>query len=140
MQYMLLVYHQEQELVEMPEAELAQVVGDCIAFMGELEASGHHVASQGLQSVSTATTLRNVNGRTTMTDGPFAETKEVLGGFTIIEARDLNEALQLASKFPTTRLGSIEVRPVMDPTQEMSNSLDRKLASAVKTAMMANCG
>jgi len=138
MQYICLVYQEEAKVAALSDAELEKIVGDCIAYTMELEKGGHHVMSSGLQSASTGTTIRRTNGRATVTDGPFAETKEILGGFTIIEARDLNEAIQLASKFPTGELGCIEVRPVMDPFQEMTGSLDQRLGKAVREAIQAS--
>ena len=83
-------------------------------YVEELRRGGHYVASDALQSVRTATTLRTSNGRLTTTDGPFAETKEQLGGFILIEARDLNDAIRLAAKMPPARLGCVEVRPVKE--------------------------
>jgi hypothetical protein len=76
--------------------------------------------------------IRHQNGDALVTDGPFVESKEVLGGFTLIEARDLNEAIQLASKFPDVHLGSILVRPVLDPDAELSSPLDRRIGAALR--------
>ena len=84
----------------------------CVAFDNGIRASGHCVASEALQPVATATTVRVRNGKVSVTDGPFAETKECLAGFYLVEARDLNEAIQIASKIPPAAVGSIEVRPV----------------------------
>ena len=106
MKYACLVYHEEKRLHALCEEELAAIVGECGAWVEDLEKGGHHVFSAGLQSIRTATTVRNWNGQLAMTDGPFAETKEFLGGFTIIEARDLNEALHLVSSFPAGRIGT----------------------------------
>ncbi len=83
-----------------------------MAFDEGVRKSGHCIASEALQSVSTATTVRMRNGKMSITDGPFAETKEQLAGFYMIEARDLNEAMLIASKIPPARVGSIEVRPI----------------------------
>lgn len=103
MKYACLVYHDASKVADLPEAEqLAAIVAECEAagaWHAEVEKGGHHVFSAGLQSVRTAITVRNCNGKLSMTDGPFAETKEFLGGFTIIEARNLDEVLQLVSKF-----------------------------------------
>ena len=85
-----------------------------MAYDKELEKSGHYIVAEALQSVQTATTVRVRNGKASITDGPFSETKEVLGGFILIQARDLNEALQVAAKIPLARYGSVEVRPVME--------------------------
>ena len=85
---------------------------DCVTFDAGIRKSGHCLASEALQSVTTATTVRVRNNKLSITDGPFAETKEQLAGFYMIEARDLNEAIQIASKIPPARVGSIEVRPI----------------------------
>jgi hypothetical protein len=107
-------------------------VGDCIAWIADLDERGQHVFSAGLQSVKTATTIQKRDGKVSVTDGPFAETKEILGGFTILEARDLNEAISLAEKLPALRLARVEVRPVMDAGGEMTEPLDRKIATALR--------
>ena len=105
MKYLCLVYLDEKRLNELPDE-------DCVAYDTSIRKSGHCLASEALQSVQTATTVRVRSGRTTITDGPFAETKEQLAGFYMIEAQDLNEAIEIASKIPPARVGSIEVRPV----------------------------
>jgi hypothetical protein len=105
MKYLCLVYLDEKKLDTVADHE-CQACGDA------LKQSGHHVAAEALQSVHTATTVRVRNGKMTVTDGPFAETKEQLAGFYLIEAKDLNEAIQLAAKIPPARVGSVEVRPV----------------------------
>src|SRR5579862_9358056 len=132
MQYVCLVYQEQQKLAALTDAELDQITSGCMEYIGELSQQGKHVMSSGLQGPGTATTVRRENTGVTMTDGPFAETKECLGGFTIIEARDLSGALQIASKFPTGNLGCIEVRPVMDPFQELTDPLDKKIAGSVR--------
>ena len=86
----------------------------CAAYAGQLQDSGHLIDGKPLHPVQTATTVRVRNGQATITDGPFAETKEALAGFYLIDARDLNEAIQLASKIPPARFGSIEVRPTRE--------------------------
>jgi len=105
MKYLCLVYLDEKRLPELPDE-------DCVEFDAGIRASGHCLASEALQSVQTATTVRMRNDKLSITDGPFAETKEQLAGFYMIEARDLNEAIQIAAKIPPARVGSIEVRPV----------------------------
>lgn len=105
MKYLCLVYGAEDKIREMDDRE-------CLAYDVELRGSGRCIASEALEPVSTATTVRVRNGRLSVTDGPFAETKEQLAGFYLIEARDLNEAIQLASRIPPAQVGSIEVRPV----------------------------
>jgi len=105
MKYLCLVYGDEKALAGMDDRH-------CVAFDDKVRASGHCVASEALQPVATATTVRVRNGRVSVTDGPFAETKEILAGFYMIEARDLNEAIQIAAKIPPAEVGSIEVRPI----------------------------
>ena len=105
MKYLCLVYLDEKRLDELPDAE-------CVAYDMGIRKSGHCVASEALESVQTATTVRVRDGKVSITDGPFAETKEQLAGFYMIEAKDLDEAIQLASKIPPARVGSIEVRPI----------------------------
>ena len=104
MKYLCLVYLDEKRLDELPDE-------DCVDYDTAIRKSGHCIASEALQSVQTATTVRVRNGKASITDGPFAETKEQLGGFYMIEARDLNEAIQIAARIPPARVGSIEVRP-----------------------------
>ena len=105
MKYLCLVYLEEGKLHAVPDRE-CQACGD------GLRQSGVLVAAEALQPVATASTVRIRNGKVSVTDGPFAETKEQLAGFYLIEARDLNDAIQVASKIPPAREGSIEVRPV----------------------------
>jgi hypothetical protein len=135
MKYACLVYHDATKLADLSEAEqLAAIVAECEAagaWRAELEKGGHHVLSVGLQGLGTAATVRSCNGKLSMTDGPFAETKEFLGGFTIIEARDFNEAIQLVSKFASA-LATIEVRPIVDANAELTAPLDQKIAAAMR--------
>jgi hypothetical protein len=105
MKYLCLVYVDEKRLDELPDE-------DCVEFDSGIRTSGQCLASEALQSVQTATTVRMRNGKLSITDGPFAETKEQLAGFYMIEARDLNEAIQVAAKIPPARVGCIEVRPI----------------------------
>ena len=107
MKYLCLVYLDEKRLDELPDE-------DCVAYDTAIRKSGHCLASEALESVQTATTVRVRNSKVAITDGPFAETKEQLAGFYMLEAKDLNEAIQLASKIPPARVGSIEVRPVRE--------------------------
>lgn len=92
---------------------------DYFAFTGEIQKSGHYLGGEALQSVQTATTVRIRNGKLSTIDGPFAETKEQLGGFYLINARDLNDAIQVDAKIPSARLGSIEVRPIREFNQPL---------------------
>jgi len=121
MKYLCLVYLDEKRLDELPDE-------DCVAYDTAVRKSGHCIASEALQSVQVATTVRVRNGKVAVTDGPFAETKEQLAGFYMIEARDLNEALHLAAKIPPARVGCIEVRPIrpIRETVARAGSLRRK--------------
>ena len=114
MKYLCLIYDEEKKLAEMPKEESDAFMGEYFTFTEDIRKSGHYVAGEALHPVETATTVRIRNGRLSTTDGPFAETREQLGGFYLIEAADLNDAIRVASKIPSARLGSIEVRPVVD--------------------------
>jgi len=114
MLYLCLVYLEEKKLDALPRAEYDALVAEHLAYDDELRRSGHFVVAEGLEPVSTATTVRVRNGRVSTTDGPFAETKEALGGFYLIEARDLDEALELGAACPGAKYGSIEVRPIQE--------------------------
>ena len=114
MRYLCLIYDDEKTIDAMPKGESDAFMGEYFAFTEGIRESGHYVAGEALQPVRTATTVRIRNGRMSATDGPFAETREQLGGFYLIEARDLNDAIQVAARIPSARTGSIEVRPVVD--------------------------
>ena len=114
MKYLALVYYAERIMKEMSQQEWDALNQECMACGAGLQASGHMVGGDALQSVETATTVRVRDGKTLVTDGPFAETKEQLAGFYLLEARDLNDAIQAASKIPPARYGCIEVRPVRE--------------------------
>jgi hypothetical protein len=105
MKYAFLVYADPARLGEVNDAE-------CLAFSEEIVASGNRLGGEALEPIETATTVRIRNGKPAITDGPFAETKEHLAGFYLIEARDMNEAIRIASRVPPVRVGSIEIRPV----------------------------
>lgn len=105
MKYLCLVYSEEQKLESVDDRE-------CVAHDAALRQSGHCLASEALQPIASATTVRIRNGKLSVVDGPFAETKEQLAGFYLVEARDLNEAIQLAARIPPARVGSVEVRPI----------------------------
>jgi hypothetical protein len=109
MKYLCLVYLEEEKLRAIPDSE-------CMACGDGFRKSGLLVAAEALQPVATAATVRVRNGRMSVVDGPFAETKEQLAGFYLIDARDLNEAIQIAAKIPPAREGSVEVRPVRELT------------------------
>jgi hypothetical protein len=112
MKYLCLIYIEEKKVDAMPKSEMNALMEETLAYNEALQMSGHFISTAGLQPVRMATTIRIRNGKASITDGPFAETKEVLGGFYVIEARDLNQAIQWASKSPSLRLGSVEVRPI----------------------------
>src|SRR5271155_3248228 len=114
MRYLCAVYLELKNMEMLSAAEGATLDRDSIAYDEELRRSGHYIVSDALQRVSTARTLRVRNGKLSVIDGPFAETKEQLGGFILVEARDMDEAVELASKIPMAKHGTIEVRPIME--------------------------
>ena len=114
MKYLCLIYDDEKKWETMSKAEADAYMGEYFAFTDGIKASGHYIGGEALQPVQTATTVRSRNGKLSTTDGPFAETKEQLGGYYLIEARDLNDALQVAQRIPSVRTGSIEVRPIQE--------------------------
>jgi hypothetical protein len=116
MKYLCLIYDDEKKWETMSKAEADAYMGEYFAFTEGIKGSGHYLGGNALQPVQTATTVRSRNGKLSTTDGPFAETKEQLGGYYLIEARDLNDALQVAQKIPSVRTGSIEVRPIQEFT------------------------
>ncbi len=113
MKYMCLIYLDEDRHAALPADERQRMANEAVAYDAKLRESGRYVASDALASARTATTLRHAAGRFSTHDGPFAETKEQLGGFVTIEARDLDEALRIATGLPGARLGGVEVRPVI---------------------------
>ncbi|MFO0755767.1 MAG: YciI family protein [Byssovorax sp.] len=113
MQYLLLIYTNEAEQNARSPEEKKQMFGEYFAFTKSIRESGHFRAGDALQSVSTATTVRVRDGKQLVTDGPFAETREQLGGYYLIEAKDLDEARGIAARIPGAKSGSIEVRPIM---------------------------
>ncbi len=114
MKYLCLIYYDESKAEALPESEFRSIEGHALAYGEELKTQGRFIASEALQPVETATTIRARNGKVSITDGPFAETKEQLGGFFLIEARDLNDAIRIASKLPPLQLGCIEIRPIRE--------------------------
>jgi hypothetical protein len=114
MKYLCMVIVDEKKLNALSESESQALDDESLAYDDTLRKGGHFLAAQALESVNAATTLRVRNGKVSVTDGPFAETNEHIGGFILIEARDLNEAIQLASHIPACRLGGVEVRPVKE--------------------------
>ena len=114
MRYLCLIYDEEKKMGDMSKSEADAFMGEYYAFTEGVKKSGHYLGGEALKPVNTATTVRLRNGKMSTTDGPFAETKEQLGGYYLIEARDLNDALQVAQKIPSVRTGSIEVRPIQE--------------------------
>ena len=123
MKYLCLAYEEEATLNALSEPEWLALRDETIAYVRTLRERGHLIVTEALQAVHTATTVRVRGGRLSTTDGPFAETKETLGGIFLLEARDRDEALRLAAAWPSARIGSIEVRPI-----EESLPTDRRYA------------
>ena len=113
MKYLCLIYDEEKKLGAMPKSDGDKMMSEYGAFTEGIRKSGHYLGGEALHPVQAATTVRVRNGKTSTTDGPFAETKEQLGGFYLIEAKDLNDAIAVASKIPSAKTGSIEVRPIL---------------------------
>lgn len=113
MQYILLIYHSEADYTRRSDEENQAISREYMKVTDEIKASGHFQAGQRLQPVAMATTVRKRDGKVLKTDGPFAETREQLGGYYIIEAKDLDDATAVAAKLPGARLGSVEVRPFL---------------------------
>jgi hypothetical protein len=113
MQYMLLIYDNENAWAGLSEADAGAMMGEYMQFTQDIAKSGHYKAGAQLQPTASATTVRIRNGKRQTTDGPFAETREHLGGYYLVDAKDLDEAVSLAQRIPAARTGSIEVRPVV---------------------------
>ncbi len=113
MQYLLMIYDVEKQWADMPADQRTKMFAEYGEFTKSIKDSGHYIAGDALQPTHTATTVRVRNGKAAMTDGPFAETREQLGGYYLINAKDLDEATKLAARIPSARIGSIEVRPIM---------------------------
>jgi hypothetical protein len=114
MKYLCLIYDEEKKLNTMSKADGEAMMGEYFGFTEGIKKSGHYLGGNALQPVQTATTVRVRNGKVSTTDGPFAETQEQLGGYYLIEAKDLNDAIRVAAQIPSSRIGSIEVRPIME--------------------------
>ena len=112
MQYLLLIYRSEAEAAKMPQADMNRMHADFRSFTQSIIQSGNFKAGDALEPVSTATTVRVRGGKTLSTDGPFAETREQLGGYYLIDAKDLDQAIGIAARIPIAVTGSIEVRPI----------------------------
>jgi hypothetical protein len=113
MKYLCLIYDDEKLWTKMTQDEMGKMMTDYNAFTTDIKNSGHLLGGEALQPTSSATTVRVRNGKTLTSDGPFAETKEQLGGYYLIEAADLNDAMQVAARIPGATMGSVEVRPIM---------------------------
>ena len=120
MKFMFTIYHDENVLDAIPEPEMQALVDSAIEYAEELRRSGHYIASGALQRTETARTIHVRAGKVSTTAGPFAETKDQLGGFFVIEAKDMDEACAIAAKFPPARVAVLEVRPV----QQLKHSRD----------------
>lgn len=114
MQYLLLIYNTESQWKSIPEAEVGKILQEFGAFTQSVVSSGNYKGGNRLHPVAQATTVRVRDGKKLVTDGPFAETKEQLGGYFLIEAKDLDEATAIAARIPSARMGAIEVRPVWE--------------------------
>lgn len=114
MKYMLLIHDSEKQLSALSDDELKRVMAEYRRFTEEIRTSGHYRAGSQLQPTSMATSVRVRNGKRLVTDGPFAETREQLGGYYLVEAKDLDEAIGLAERLPSARIGTIEIRPLVE--------------------------
>ena len=126
MKYVCLGYSEPNKFETMSEAERNAMLDECFAYDDDLRKNGHFAGGEALQSANTAATLRWKNGKVTITDGPYAETKEQLGGILVLEARDLNHAIQLMSKHPGVKAGPFEIRPAADLTEMLRESEQRR--------------
>jgi hypothetical protein len=126
MKYICLGYIDPNKFASASEAEMNAMMDSCFAYDDQLRANGHFKGGEGLQPPNTAMTLRYTNGRVVATDGPFAETKEQLGGIMILEARDLNHAVELISKHPGATFGPWEIRPAADLGEMVRQSEERR--------------
>ena len=126
MKYVCLGYSEEAMWERLPPAEIDAIVAECVAYDDELKRGGHYVRGEALQVSRNAATLRWQGGKVTVTDGPFAETKEQIGGLLVLEARDLNHAIQLMSKHPGVRAGPFEIRPAADLAGMIRDSEQRR--------------
>jgi hypothetical protein len=130
MKFMVLIYVDDAMVDALPPGQFDGMMRECLSHADELKTDGSLLESQQLEPTSTAKSLRNRGGRLTVTDGPFAEAKEVLGGFNIIEADNMDEAIRIASTFPWSRIGCVEVRPVRD----IGSVRNRVFANAMRSA------
>src|SRR5271154_6988064 len=130
MKYICLGYYQPDEFENMSESERNAMFDECFTYDDELRKNGHFAAGEALQPASTAMTVYWENGKVAVTDGPYAETKEHLGGILVLEARDLNHAIQLISQHPGVKTGPFEIRPVADLNEMIRESEFRRAKNA----------
>jgi hypothetical protein len=130
MKYICLGYIEPKKFETMTESERNAMLDECFNYDDELRENGHFAGGEALQGPDTATTLRWKNGKVSVTDGPYAETKEQIGGILVLEARDLNHAIQLMSKHPGVKAGPFEIRPVADLTGMVRESEQRRAKAA----------
>jgi hypothetical protein len=129
MKYACLGYVDEEKLGTIPEGEMNALIDECFAYDEVLRKGGHFAGGEGLQGSRNTITLRHQNGKMSVTDGPFVETKEQVGGILFLEARDLNEAIQLLSQHPGAKFGPWEIRPIEDMTPILRASEERRRAA-----------
>jgi hypothetical protein len=126
MKYICLGYIEPSKLESLPETQMHAMMDECFTYDDELRQNGHFAGGHALQPPQTAATLRWENGKVSITDGPYAETKEQIGGILILEARDLNHAIQLMTKHPGVKAGPFEIRPAADLTEMIRESEQRR--------------
>jgi hypothetical protein len=131
MKYICLGYYDPKASALSSESEIHSLMDNCFAYDDQLRVNGHFKGGEALEPPNTAMTLRNANGKVVVTDGPFAETREQLGGILILEARDLNHAVELISKHPGTKFGPWEIRPAADLSEMMRQSEARRSGQTV---------
>lgn len=137
MKYICLGYIEPNKFETMPETERNAMIDECFTYDDELRKNGHFAGGEALQGPQTAATLRWKNGKVSITDGPYAETKEQIGGILVLEARDLNHAIQLMSKHPGVKAGPFEIRPAGDVSQMIRESEMRRAQRAASSEMKA---
>ncbi len=125
MRYMLLCYDDEQAWEKAGKAAMKQAMDEAVRLTHQIDAKGQYLTAAPLHPVSTATSVRVRDGKRVVIDGPFAETKEQLGGFYLIDVKDLDEAISIAARHPGARLGTVEIRPVMELAGLPADGLDR---------------
>ena len=130
MKYLCLIYSDESQWPKLPKSDTEMMLKEYGAFGEAIKKSGNYVTGDRLHPTSDATTIRTRNGKTSTTDGPFAETKEQLGGYYVISAKDLNEAIQIAAKIPPARVGCIEVRPIRPIRETVAQAASQRRANS----------